>query len=53
MLFTAVIATIISGMFGLAGAYLGYELGQIDNEQFYPDFFAKVDKGIYIQKENI
>jgi len=29
------------------------ELGQIDNEQFYQDFFAKVDKGIFIQKENI
>jgi len=28
-------------------------LGQIDNEQFYQDFFAKVDKGIFIQKENI
>lgn len=28
-------------------------LGQIDDEQFYQDFFAKVDKGIFIQKENI
>ena len=29
------------------------ELGQIDNEEFYQNFFAKVDKGIFIQKENI
>mgnify|MGYP000181848859 CR=1 FL=1 len=28
-------------------------LGQIDDEKFYQDFFAKVDKGIFIQKENI
>ena len=28
-------------------------LGQINDEQFYQDFFAKVDKGIFIQKENI
>ena len=28
-------------------------LGQIDDEQFYQDFFAKVDKGIFIQKEGI
>ena len=29
------------------------ELGQIDNAEFYQNFFAKVDKGIFIQKENI
>ena len=29
------------------------DLGQIDDEQYYQDFFAKVDKGIFIQKENI
>lgn len=29
------------------------ELGQIDDEEFYQNFFAKVDKGIFIQKENI
>lgn len=28
-------------------------VGQIEDEQFYQDFFAKVDKGIFIQKENI
>jgi len=28
-------------------------LGQIEDEQFYQNFFAKVDKGIFIQKENI
>jgi hypothetical protein len=28
-------------------------LGQIEDELFYQDFFAKVDKGIFIQKENI
>jgi hypothetical protein len=26
---------------------------QVDDEQYYQDFFAKVDKGIFIQKENI
>ncbi len=29
------------------------EIGQIDNAEFYQNFFAKVDKGIFIQKENI
>ena len=28
-------------------------LGQFDDEKFYQDFFAKVDKEIFIQKENI
>jgi hypothetical protein len=26
---------------------------QIENAKFYQDFFAKVDKGIFIQKENL
>ena len=29
------------------------ELGQIDNAEFYQNFFAKVDKGLFIKKENI
>ena len=28
-------------------------VGQIDNPKFYQDFFAKVDKGIFIEKEKI
>jgi hypothetical protein len=26
---------------------------QVDDEQYYQDFFSKVDKGIFIQKEGI
>ena len=26
---------------------------QVEDEQFYKDFFAKVDKGIFIQKEQL
>jgi len=29
------------------------EIGRIDDAEFYQNFFAKVDKGIFIQKENI
>lgn len=29
------------------------EIHQIEDEQFYRDFFSKVDKGIFIQKEKI
>jgi len=29
------------------------ELKQIDDEKFYQEFFAKVDKGIFIQKEKL
>ncbi|MEW6144439.1 MAG: hypothetical protein AB1598_05420 [Thermodesulfobacteriota bacterium] len=29
------------------------EVAQIEEEKFYQDFFAKVDKGIFIQKEEI
>lgn len=26
---------------------------QIDNDKFYQDFFSKVDKGLFLQKENL
>jgi hypothetical protein len=26
---------------------------QIEDAKFYQDFFAKIDKGIFIQKENL
>lgn len=29
------------------------EVGQIDDEKFYQDFFSKVDKGIFLQKEKL
>lgn len=29
------------------------KIGQISEEKFYQDFFAKVDKGIFIQREKI
>ena len=29
------------------------EVSQIEDEQFYRDFFSRVDKAIFIQKENI
>jgi hypothetical protein len=29
------------------------EVKQIDDAKFYQDFFSKVDKGIFIQKENL
>jgi len=29
------------------------ELKQIDDAKFYQDFFAKVDKGIFIQNEKL
>ena len=29
------------------------EATQIDNEKFYQEFFAKVDKGVYLQKEGL
>ena len=29
------------------------EVQQIEDEQFYQDFFSKVDKGIFIQKEDL
>lgn len=28
-------------------------LGQVESEEFYQDFFSKVDKGIFLQKENL
>jgi hypothetical protein len=29
------------------------KIEQIDDEKYYQDFFSKVDKGIFIQKEKI
>jgi len=29
------------------------QVGQIEDEKYYQDFFSKVDKGIFIQKEKL
>lgn len=37
-----------------SNAYGGpFSVMQIDDEKFYQEFFAKVDKGIYLQKEGL